>query len=122
MSILEKVANVLDEVAATLERRPAPTAEQVVDPSKDEIAKIATEYKESTGDDLPAEVLAKIENDNGLKEMVTKLAAQKSRRPTPLGEATDAQHNQETPVTKQAALQAANDRFASRIIELGNRS
>ena len=117
--LLYKVAEVLDAQAREEDARasaPVPTAKQATEaprlPTPAENAeKIASAYRERTGEELPLEIQAKLD-DPAVAEFAAKLAGVGGAR-TPLGEAQDVGGAPDAPshVEKSGRVTAAWDRF-----------
>jgi hypothetical protein len=114
-----KIAQVLRECAAELERKPrvvevvreAKVASAPVVPNK-----LAALYRERTGVELSPEVAAQLQ-DHKLAEVVEKLAG--SGAPTPMGEAVD-RHDGSAPQTKAERAKSAYDRFGNFLTNNGS--
>ena len=120
MSLKEKVASVLEALADAWEERSTEPAASAVSATEDPVVKIATAYREATGEDLSDELRGRLTNDPALQEMVTKVAKASPQRPTPLGEAADVtSEGSSVTKSKEAAYREAEERFARGIIRLG---
>jgi hypothetical protein len=122
MSLKEKIAAVLDALADEREAMPVVEAELTADTSDNAIQKFAENYRELTGEAPNDELIARVQADDVLRDVLTKMSENRTQRPEPLGEATDTHSpDDESPKSKAAAIKAAEDRFAQNILALNVR-
>lgn len=112
MSIREKVADLLDILADTYE---VPATSEVHQPS---VEKFAASYHEATGEELDEDTAAQFRANPALQDALLKVAAQRSKAPTPLGEPVG-RDSDERSNSKHATERDAYDRFAQNILALG---
>jgi hypothetical protein len=121
MSLREKVASLLEALADQHDANPSGPV--IAEPEENAVEKFAATYRNITGEDLAPELRDRLEGDDVLREAISKVANQNSRRPTPLGEAADSDSSREESrgKTKEAAEREAYEKFAQGILAIGQR-
>lgn len=116
-----QLADLFDKLADEMERAPVEEPKTAAVPAAtaapaapSKATKLSELVKSATGEDLPNDVAERIAKDDGLFAHVAKLA-EHGARPTPMGAAVE-KTGADAPMTKQAKLQSAWDRWNESVL------
>ena len=107
-----KIANVLDCMADVFDAGEAEKRAAATQQRTTQIEKLATQYREATGEDLPESMRQKLANsDEDVVSLVQKMAARQTEHVESLGGPSSNRDGDAVPLTKKEASDAADERF-----------
>lgn len=107
-----KIATVLERMADVLDAGEAEKRASTVQQRTTQINKLAEQYREATGEDLPDTIRQKLaSSDEDVVSLVQKMAERQTEKVESLGGPSSNRDGDATQFTKKEASDAADDRF-----------
>ena len=108
---LSKIATVLEAAADHLDAIEHEKQSSVMAERQSRVDDLANKYAETTGDEMPAEIRAKLAtSDKAVVELLDQMVQKHASRIAPLG-GPSSDNDDSAPLTKKEAADAASDRF-----------